>query len=96
MLACGSAVMKLLTLETVSNKVMAMELAKYLRYLEESLMMNKSVVVMLLVLWTVLLLLSVGVVVVYNNRGWRVTTTTRKLFHLAIVGVYVSGGHDNP
>ena len=92
-MSVGAGVMKLLSLEKINNKVLAMEMAKWLRWMEESLMEHKETVVMLLVLWTLLVLLSVGVVILYNIRGWSVTTRTRKIFHVAIVCVYWSGLH---
>ena len=37
------------------------------------------------------MIMSVAVVGVYNSKGWKVSTSTRKIFHLAIVMVYWSG-----
>ena len=90
-MSAGAVVMKMMSLEKINNKILAMQVAKLLRWLEESMMENRVTVIMLLVLWTVLVILSVGVVLVYNLRGWTVTTRTRKIFHVAIVLVYWSG-----
>ena len=70
---------------------LALELARSLSWLEESLMLNRSTVVTLLSTWSLLVLASLAVVGLYSSRGWAVTTGTRKLFHVAILLVYVSG-----
>ncbi len=41
--------------------------------------------------WALLACLSVAVVALYQARGWSVNTRTRKIFHLAVVLVYLSG-----
>jgi hypothetical protein len=41
--------------------------------------------------WALLACLSVAVVTVYQAKGWSVNTRTRKIFHLAVVLVYLSG-----
>ena len=87
----GAVIMKALTLEKINNRALSLELAKNLRILQENLMMNRTTVMMLLMFWTVLVIMSVAVVGVYNSKGWKVSTSTRKIFHLAIVMVYWSG-----
>lgn len=57
----------------------------------ESLQEQRSTVVGLLLFWSILGLLSLAVVPLYNWQKWKVTTSTRKLFHVAILGVYTSG-----
>ena len=47
--------------------------------------------VRLVAVWTGLAVASVLLVVLYKQRGWRVTTLTRKIFHLSVVLVYVPG-----
>merc|ERR1719342_1810706 len=87
----GAIIIKVLTLEKINNRALSLELAKNLRWLQDSLTMNTTTVMMLLMFWTVLVIMSVAVVGVYNSKGWKVSTSTRKIFHLAIVMVYGSG-----
>ena len=57
----------------------------------ESLQHQRSTVVGLLLFWSLLGLLSLAVVPIYHWQQWRVTTRTRKLFHVAVLAVYTSG-----
>lgn len=41
--------------------------------------------------WAGLVAVSVGVVAVYNSNNWPVNTVTRKLFHVAVMLVYIPG-----
>ncbi|XP_023333333.1 dolichol kinase isoform X2 [Eurytemora carolleeae] len=52
--------------------------------------------ILLISSWIVLGVLSVCVVVVYKHKGWPVHSRTRKLFHLAVILVYVPGLIVNP
>ena len=90
-MSVGAVIMRILTFDKINNRALSLELAKSLRWLQESLMMERTTVTMLLIFWTVLVTISVAVVGVYNSKGWKVSTSTRKIFHLAIVLVYWSG-----
>lgn len=57
----------------------------------ESLQDQRSTVVGLLLFWSILGLLSLAVVPIYHWQRWKVTTRTRKLFHVAVLAVYTSG-----
>ena len=87
----GAIIMKILTIKKWTTRDLALELARSLSWMEESLMLNRTMVMMLLFTWSLLVLASVAVVGLYTSRGWQVTTGTRKLFHVAIVLVYISG-----
>jgi len=41
--------------------------------------------------WLLLTLSAVSTVAVYNAKSWPVNTTTRKIFHLAVILVYIPG-----
>ena len=91
-LYCGGAIiMKILTIKKWSTRDFALELARNLNWVEESLMLNRSMALLLVFTWSLLVLSSVAVVALYTSRGWVVTTGTRKLFHVAIVLVFTSG-----
>ena len=83
--------MKILTIKKWTTRDLALELARSLGWVEESLMLNRTMVMLLLFTWSLLVLASVAVVGLYSSRGWVVTTGTRKLFHVAILLVYTSG-----
>ena len=87
----GAIIMKILTIKKWTTRDLALELARNLNWVEESLMLNRTVVIFLVFTWSLLVLSSVAVVALYTSRGWVVTTGTRKLFHVAIVLVYTSG-----
>ena len=88
----SSLVLKLLTFEELSMKAVIIQLAKDCQWLVNHLLSYKTTVLALLLFWMVLVILSVSVVVLYHKKGWVVNTRTRKLFHLSVVMVYVSGG----
>ena len=90
-LSLVAAVMSLLTLEKISTRTLALELANKLKTLEERFLSEEATVVCLLTLWAGLVVVSVAVVGLYNLRGWQVTTNTRKIFHAAILLVFLSG-----
>lgn len=52
---------------------------------------SSEIAITLLISWGTLSVLSVGVVILYKYMNWSVTTSTRKIFHLAVVLVYISG-----
>ena len=87
----GAIIMKILTIKKWTTRDLALELARSLGWVEESLMLNRPMVMWLLFTWSLLVLASVAVVGLYSSRGWEVTTGTRKLFHVAILLVYTSG-----
>ena len=91
LLSLVAAVMSLLSLDKISTRALALELANNLKTLEEKFLTVESTLVNLLTLWAGLVLVSVAVVGLYHARGWQVTTSTRKIFHLAIVLVFLSG-----
>ena len=91
LLSLSAAVMSLLTLDKISTRALALQLANKLDTLEEKFGSVEAAVVRLLAVWAVLVLLSLAVVALYNHQGWWVTTRTRKIFHVAIVMVFLSG-----
>ena len=91
LLTLTAAVMSLFSLDKISTRVLALELATKLRSLEEKFRPVKPVVFGLVSLWAGLVILSLALVALYNSQGWQVNTRTRKIFHAAIVMVYVSG-----
>ena len=91
LLSLSASVMSLLSLEKVSTRALALELAAKLNTLEEKFRSVEPAVVRLVTVWAGLVLLSLAVVALYNSRRWVVTTRTRKVFHVAIVMVYISG-----
>lgn len=90
-LSGGAALMKLVTLERWDTRSLALVVARGLTHLQDSLASNQAAAVALVAAWALLVAASVAVVALYNARGWRVTTTTRKIFHAATVVVFVSG-----
>jgi len=87
----ASLVLRLLTFEELSMKTVIIQLAKDCQWLVNHLLSYRTAVLALLVFWMVMVCLSVAVVVLYHKKGWSVNTRTRKLFHLSVVLVYVSG-----
>jgi len=87
----SSLVLRFLGFEEWSMKAVIIQLVKDSQWLMNYLLLSKTTVLLLLVFWTVLVSLSVAVVVLYHSKGWTVNTRTRKLFHLSVVLVYVSG-----
>jgi len=90
-LLTASMMIKLFALDEISLKAIAIVIINDLKWFTEYLLDKKIEVFLLVVFWLGLIVLSVAVVALYNQRGWTVNTRTRKIFHLAIVLVYISG-----
>jgi len=91
MLVSASLVLKLFSLDQITMKSIIIQLFQDLKWTVDTLLNSASTVLFLLVFWAFLVVLAVGVVALYNRQGWPVNTKTRKIFHLAVVLVYVSG-----
>lgn len=91
LLFSASLVLKLFSLEEISMEAVIIHFVNDLQWLVDHLFESSTTVIMLLLFWVFLVVLSVSVVVLYHKQGWPVNTKTRKLFHLAVVLVYVSG-----
>ena len=91
LLISASLVLKTLSLDHISVQSVIIQLFQELKWLVDTLLKSWTTILLLLLFWTFLVILAVGVVVLYNKQGWPVNTKTRKLFHLAVVLVYVSG-----
>jgi hypothetical protein len=90
-LVSASLLLKLFSLEEITMKAVIIQLVKDLEWMVDHLLSSSSTVVLLMMFWVFLVVLSVCVVALYHQQGWEVNTKTRKLFHLAVVLVYVSG-----
>ena len=90
-LVSASLLLKLFSLEEITMKAVIIQLVNDLEWLVDHLLSSSTTVILLLLFWVFLVVLSVCVVALYHQQGWIVNTKTRKLFHLAVVLVYVSG-----
>lgn len=83
----------LLTLASIASRLVTSRpsvwAARFLDWL--LLKVTSTTPVLLIISWAVLVCISVGMVALYRARGWPVNTRTRKIFHLAVVLVYLSG-----
>jgi len=91
LLLLASMVLNFLALPYWSPTSVIFAISSVCRGILESLQDQRSTVVALLVFWSMLGLASLAVVPLYHWKNWKVTTRTRKIFHLAVLAVYTSG-----
>jgi len=91
-----SLTLTLLSLNEVSMEAVVFFVLKNIQLLLDHLLQSTTSNMLLLLFWASLVLCAVSVVIVYHHMCWPVNTKTRKLFHLAIILVYVSGLLWNP
>jgi len=84
-----SQIIRLYGMESFRTINLAKKVAENLKWFQGHF--SSETAINLLISWLVLSVLSVCVVLLYKYMDWKVTTITRKIFHLAVILVYVPG-----
>eukprot|EP00088_Acartia_fossae_P031221 TRINITY_DN3214_c0_g1_i7.p1 TRINITY_DN3214_c0_g1~~TRINITY_DN3214_c0_g1_i7.p1 ORF type:complete len:428 (+),score=20.25 TRINITY_DN3214_c0_g1_i7:75-1358(+) len=89
LLALHSSLLRLEGMDSYRTFHMARKVADWLKWFQDHCSNPTSM--SLLTSWVALSVLSVLVVIIYKVLDWRVTTATRKIFHLSVILVYLPG-----
>ena len=91
LLLVASLVLQLVALPVWSVRTVLLGLGGWVEATVTVLQDQSATVTGLVAFWSVLGLASVAVVPLYRLLAWRVTTATRKIFHLSVLLVFTSG-----
>jgi len=89
LLTTYSSIIGLSGLESYRTFQLAKKVAEWLKWFQGHC--TSQIAITLLISWVVLSCLSVMVVILYKYMNWKVTTTSRKIFHLSVILVYIPG-----